>query len=180
MKCFSESYLTEDVYLKYRRDTRELCSGIAGCIFCKAEPSGTGVAPQPCTCHLNTATATSRKHCLLASYPLIYGKRKILTLAAHPALPRFCPAASTTKHLLNLPVHCFKPVPREPKNLLQTPVPKPRGLDLHLGFAHKHPNSSECQVHGSTRYFLSSPLPRVTWESSAIAPSTGHSLKANF
>lgn len=56
-------------------------------------------------------------------------------------------------------------------------MPKPRSLDPHLGLAHKHPNSSECQVHGSTRYFLSSPLPRVTRELSAIAPSTRHSLK---
>lgn len=109
----------------------------------------------------------------------LWGEEKSLTLAAHPALSLFCPAASTTKHL-NPRVSCSKPELYEPKNLLQTPVPKRRGLDPHLGSAHKHPNSSECQVHGSTCYFLSSPLPRLTRESSAIAPSTGHSLKANF
>lgn len=160
-----------------QRDLRELCSGIAGCIFWKAEPSGTGVAPQPC--HLNTGTATSRKNSLLVSHPFM-GRGKSLTLAARPALSLFCPAASTTKHHLNPRVHRFKPELYEPKNLLQIPVPKPRGLDPHLGFAHKHLNSSECQVHGSTRYFLSSPLPRVTREFSPIAPGMGHSLKANF
>lgn len=82
--------------------------------------------------------------------------------ATRATLSVFCPAASATKHLLSPHAHHLKPELYEPKNLLQTPVPKPRGLEPRLGFADKHPNSLEYQVHGSTHYFLISPLPRVT------------------
>lgn len=107
------------------RHLRELCSRTGGCIFWKAEPLGTGAAPQPCTCHLNTGTATSRKNCLLVSY-LFMRRGKSLTLAARPALSLFCSAARATKLLPDPHVHRFKPELYEPKNFLQTPVPKPR------------------------------------------------------
>lgn len=101
------------------------------------------------------------KMLLLVSYSFM-GRKKSFMSATHPTPSVFCPAASATKHLLSPHAPHFKPELYEPKNLLQTAMSKPRGLELRLGFAHKHPNSSECQVHGNTRYFLISPPPRVT------------------
>lgn len=175
MKCFSEAYLTEEVYLKHERDLHKLCSGTAGCMFWRAELSGTKVAPQPCTSHLNTGTATTPRNCLLVSYSLT-GRAESLTLAARPVLSPFCPAASSTKHLLSPCVHCSKPEPYESKNLLPTPASKPGDLDSQFGFARRHPNSSECRGHANTPYLLGAPLPRAHRSSLLL----GHTLKANF